>query len=263
MLQKLDQFTGIIRSWGLLLYASLPANLALLNILDIKINNIAFRYEYLFAAILPLTVIFLLILERQRVWFLRRDFLYFRTFFSVFLILIITTSICGLSLLIRNDYILTFNPKEWQGVAKAFLMAIASLVVSSALFMTILTKSSNLPGVPKKNFIDFQQKLKSNLLEIVNDEIWLDNNENLERFISIVDELEKDLQNFIFCIEINIINIEFKNLLMDISNLKKLLDEIEKYFNNFNEKLINTPNELFKTVYFQSLKKIKLLKLEN
>jgi hypothetical protein len=161
-----DYFTGLIRGWGLILYATLPSGLALLNILDIKTTEVPFQPVQLLFPIIPLLVLYVLIQNKQKKWFLKRKYLKRRTIFSLVLILILTTSICGISLLITTHYQMSFTWEGLKGVWQAFLMSVSSLVISATLFLTILTKKEDLPGIPSIEFTIKNTEIKNGLIQI-------------------------------------------------------------------------------------------------
>lgn len=74
-----DLYVGL-RSWGLILYGALPASLAMLGFLDVKIGKVDDLFPFLLpASALPVLLTFLLIRARQKEWYLTTDHLNLRS----------------------------------------------------------------------------------------------------------------------------------------------------------------------------------------
>ena len=174
-LDKLDQMFGL-RAWGLVLYGALPASLSLLGFVDIKVGQISNVLPMLVVSLLPLVVTFLLVRARQKEWYFTTDHLNLRTAVTTLLIVITATIIAAASGVIRGDYHfspLNLGDKQQQiALAKSFLFGMASLVFSSSLFATILTKGADLPGLPASGFVSCIAKIRQQLIAIQNSPIW-------------------------------------------------------------------------------------------
>jgi hypothetical protein len=172
----LDLLLGL-RAWGLILYGVLPANLALLGMLEIKLGTIAHLIPFILPVIaLPLITTFLLIRNRHKEWYLTTDLLGFRSIVVTTVILLIATLISGMSGIIHGKYIVSwayFNTKEhWTTIAESFVLAVGSLVLTSTLFLTILTKDSNFPGLPSVDFVNLLKEIRIQLRMLKASPVW-------------------------------------------------------------------------------------------
>lgn len=156
-----------LRAWGLILYGALPANLALLGVLEVKlvkVTDLKLLALLLPLSVVPLFLVFLLIRGRHREWYLTTDFLNLRSALHVLVILLLATLVFGLSAVVFKGYklaplaLLACDLRQleacWplKGVVESFLFAVGSLVLSSTLFMTLITKGGDLPGLPTSEF---------------------------------------------------------------------------------------------------------------
>ena len=178
-LDKLDQMFGL-RAWGLVLYGALPASLSLLGFVDIKLKPGNKLIPMLVVSLLPLIVTFLLVRARQKEWYFTTDYLNLRTTITTLLIVISSTIIAAASGVIRNEYdfwpLSLSNQSQQIALAESFLFGMASLVFSSSLFATILTKGADLPGLPASGFVSSIAKMRQQLIAIQNSPIWLQYN---------------------------------------------------------------------------------------
>jgi hypothetical protein len=195
-----DYFLGL-RAWGLILYGALPANLSLLGVLDVKLAKVADLVLLLPLSVVPLLLVFLLIRSRQRDWYLSTDFLNFRSALHALLILLLATLIFGLSGLVLKGY--KFAPQAlaacdcsrlaacWplKGIVESFLFAVGSLVLSSTLFMTIMTKGGDLPGLPTGEFTKQLGAIREKLRRVQSAPVW--NVEGGDCLKSVADEAKK------------------------------------------------------------------------
>lgn len=166
----LDPILGI-RSWGLVFYGALPSSLSLIGFLeikDIKFPSVKGAMAVVLVSLLPLLVTFLLVRAREGEWYLTEDHLNLRSCITTLLILLSTTMVSGSAGFIRGA---SFS-REY--VTQSFLFGVASLVISSSLFATVLTKAADLPGLPSVAFLDSLTKIREQLRGIRNSAIWGD-----------------------------------------------------------------------------------------
>jgi hypothetical protein len=274
---KLDIIVGL-RAWGLILYGALPSNLALVGALEVKIGNIDDLNPFYFiaASILPIFLLFMLIRDRHKEWYLTTDFLNLRSTIVTIIILILATLISGISGIIHNRYIVglpqSWSWNEWTAIAESFLLAVTSLVVSSALFMTAIAKESNLPGLPTVEFVKLIEELQRNLRYMKNNKIWetyisIDDNE----LIDLVKKIELDLIKANTYIGNRLAIKSLKPLQKDMTNLIRALENVrdggqgtwEIYFEQ--EFRLSADNKKRRTCLFKeefdSIERLKGLKL--
>lgn len=272
----LDRIFGL-RAWGLILYGALPANLALLGAIEIKISSANEQLPFLLipATILPILLIFILIRDRHREWYLTTDSLNLRSVIVSITILFVAMIICGISGIIHNNYIIglpdNWNFNEWTAIVESFLLAVASLVLSSTLFITALKKEVDLPGLPSSDFVELIAKLRKNMRKMKGSKIWkeyipLDDN----GFIKLIEEIKIDIEsantytgNNLSKRELRAICNDFENLLFIVNNINDSVIELkqkewEKYFGNFNPS--DNRNEWRDENKFNSINKLKELK---
>jgi|GEM_PF-7011715 len=164
----LDPILGI-RSWGLIWYGALPSSLSLIGFLevrDIKFPSVKGAAPVLLVSLLPLLVTFLLVRGREREWYLTEDYLNLRSCVTTLLIVLSTTAVSGSAGIIRG---VNFS-RDYM--TQSFLLGVASLVISSSLFATILTKGADLPGLPSVAFLTSMTKVREQLRGIRNSAIW-------------------------------------------------------------------------------------------
>jgi len=197
-LDKLDQMFGL-RAWGLVLYGALPASLSLLGIIDVKVAQINQLPAMLVVSLLPLIVTFLLVRARQRDWYFTTDYLNLRTTITTLLIVISATVIAAASGIIRQKYDLwpldLSSQSQRVALVESFLFGIASLIFSSSLFATILTKGADLPGLPGSGFVTSIAKMRQLLIAIQRSSIW--RKYEFDEGIQIFDELKQTRDSII------------------------------------------------------------------
>lgn len=191
--ELLDRILGL-RSWGLVLYGALPASLSLLGFLEIKVGVIDHPLAILLVSLLPLFVTFLLVRARERDWYLTNDYLYYRSIITTILIVACATAISAAAGLIRQryhfDHLPLLHQAHFLAVTECFLFGVASLVVSSTLFATILTKGADLPGLPSSGFVIAVGKIRQQLIALQNSEVW--KNYELNSGITFFDSLNTE-----------------------------------------------------------------------
>ena len=226
---SLDRIVGL-RAWGLILYGALPSNLALLGALKVEIGRSETLLPFLLpASILPIFLTFMLIRARHGDWYLTIDFLILRSVVTTIMILLLATSICGFSGIIRGKYSLGIPDSldECTAIAESFLLAIVSLVLSSTLFIAVLTKNSNLPGLPSDDFVKLMTEIRSNTRKIKGSDIWkkyipLDDNE----LIKVAEEVKHDIDQAFVCTGNHLAKRSLEPIREDIIELIEVLVEI-------------------------------------
>jgi len=172
----LDRVFGL-RAWGLLLYGILPANLALIGTLEVKLGKVDNLLPYIIpVSILPILITYLLILSRYRSWYLTRDFLKRRSAITTALILVSASLISGAAGILQGRYILSisnfWDRPHFMAIIESFLFGVSSLVITSTLFMSLLTKPSELPGIPSSKFVDQLTELRAALRLVQTSNVW-------------------------------------------------------------------------------------------
>lgn len=156
-----------------------------------------------------------------------------KTISNIILIIAVSSIICGLSGIIKNDYKFWWPPfscnlSDYTAILQSFLLATVSLVVSSTLFMGILLKDNRMPLMPDPNFVALLSEIRGNLRKINGSRIWVEN-------IAIDKELKDSCENVLDKIaEVDIINghkLAKKNLKpvrIGIESLKQAITEIDQ-----------------------------------
>jgi hypothetical protein len=189
----LDQVLGL-RSWGLILYGALPACLSLLGFIEIKVGIIDRPILILLVSSLPLFVTFLLVRAREREWYFTDNYLNVRSAVTTLLIVLCSTGISGAAGLIRHKY--DFSPTNlldqahMSALTECFLFGVASLVISSTLFATILTKGADLPGLPSSAFVSAVGKIRQQLIALQTSPFWEE--DDFRKSIGILNDLNTD-----------------------------------------------------------------------
>lgn len=239
---KLDNIIGL-RAWGLILYGALPSNLALLGALEVKIDQIndLSLFYFIMASILPILVIFMLIKDRHREWYLTTDLLNLRSAITTIIILILATSISGISGIIHNRYIVgiphSWNWNEWIAIAESFLLAIVSLVISTTFFIAALSKEVDLPGLPSKAFTELMTKLHIDMRKMKRSKIWGEYIPLDDELINLIETIKQDLDK-VNSIGNYLAKESLKQTCYDIINLINVLNTI-KYSINENSAQYN------------------------
>lgn len=190
----LDYVVGL-RVWGLILYGALPANLALLGMLDVTIGEVDKLFSYFIfipVSILPLLLTFLLIRTRHKEWYLTTDFLNLRSAISTMLILVSASLISGASGIIHGKY----ASLHLTAIAESFLIGVGSLVITSTLFITVLTKNTNLPGLPSSSFVELLAGIRGKIRQIQASLIWKEYNpQGSDQMTKSVQSLANEIKN--------------------------------------------------------------------
>jgi hypothetical protein len=87
---------------------------------------------------------------------------------------LVSTTISGLGLLARGTHGIAWpvTGAALQGVFLAFVHGVASLVVSSALFMIAVTTAADLPGLPTKRFVSLLTTARQTCAGLAEHPIW-------------------------------------------------------------------------------------------
>jgi hypothetical protein len=182
-LNVLDQILGL-RSWGLIMYGALPASLSLLGFLEVKmelfkkvkLSNVWMLMAILVVSSLPVLLTFLLVRARQKEWYFTSDYLNLRSLITTLLIMLVSTLISGAAGIIRGDFVFSLDnitdAAHRSAMVESFLIGIASLVLSSTIFATILTKGADLPGLPSTTYVSLINGIRQQLIAIRRSQVW-------------------------------------------------------------------------------------------
>ena len=249
VLVMLDKIFGF-RAWGLILYGALPSCLALLGVSKGKVEFTDIGNSlpiFSIASILPIAITFLLIRARHRNWYLTADFLNVRSAISTFVILILATLICCVSVIIHSgnngesniELLEYFKPEELGKIApQAYLLAVVSLVISSTLFITVLTRNINLPGLPSDEFVKLLGKIRINMRKIMGSKVWkeyfsLDDN----KLTKLAKEIKDDMDQAAVCTGNYLAKKSLEPIKEDIINLINIFGEIRSSGTNEAQKI--------------------------
>ncbi|HKQ07468.1 MAG TPA: hypothetical protein VJ464_20255 [Blastocatellia bacterium] len=202
-LVRLDRLLGL-RGWGLVLYGALPANLALIGAVKVEMKLEASLPLFLFVVPLPVITTYLLIRTRQKEWYLATDRLALRSAITCAMIILLASLITGAARLIQGEYRWDFDfrlaglftPAHLKTAGESFLFGIATLVFSSTLFMTILTKGTDLPGLPLTGFVTLLGKVRQGLKRFQGQPIWHASPDSAEAIGELRKLVEEVLTNF-------------------------------------------------------------------
>lgn len=248
----LDKIFGI-RAFGLIFYGVLPSILFLIGVLEVKIyNTIESAQFFIIIAIIPIAIfIFSLIRNRLKGFYLTTDFLNIRSFMITVITLLISTVIFGLSGVLQGKYVFVIpnNLNECMDLLKSgpnfepLLLAIASLLIASTLFFTVVTKEVNLPALPPVKFVKLIIEVQDNMKLLKSDLIW-------KEYVSMDDDKLINLANNIKDLLNQAINIKIsfnfqkslKPVHDDIINFIYVLEEIK---HNANEEIKENTWEMY------------------
>jgi len=248
----LDKIFGI-RAFGLIFYGVLPSILFLIGVLEVKIYHI--NESALFFIIVPIILIiifiFLLIKNRLKGFYLTTDFLNICSIMITTITLLISTVIFGLSGVIQGKYVFVIphNWNESMDLLKSgphfepFLLAIASLLIASTLFFTVVTKEVNLPALPPVKFVKLIIEIQDNMKLLKSDPIW-------KEYVSMEDDKLIYLANkieYLLSQAINIkINFNFQKSLKPVhDDIINFIDVLESVKYNANDKLKKETWEIY------------------
>ena len=241
----LDKIFGI-RAFGLIFYGVLPSILFLIGVLEVKIYNInEYAQFFIIMPIILITIfIFSLIKNRLKGFYLTTDFLNIRSFMITVITLLISTVIFGLSGALQGKYVIVIphNWNECMNILKSepnfepFLLAVASLLIASTLFFTVVTKEVNLPALPPVKFVKLITEVQDNMKLMKNHHIW-------KGYVSLEDDKLVDLTKKIEDLLSQAINIKIsfnlqkslKQVHEDTINLIKVLKDIRSRSNDLSK----------------------------
>ena len=252
----LDKIFGI-RAFGLIFYGVLPSILFLIGVLEVKIYNIIESAQFfIIIPIIPIAIfIFSLIRNRLKGFYLTTDFLNIRSFMITVITLLISTVIFGLSGVLQGKYVFVIpnNLNEGMDLLKSgpnfepFLLAIASLLIASTLFFTVVTKEVNLPALPPVKFVKLIMEVQDNMKLLESDPIW-------KEYVSMEDDKLIDLANKIEDLLSQAINIKIS---FDFQkSLKPVHDDIINFINVLEDVKHNANEESKKKtweIYFANI----------
>jgi hypothetical protein len=227
---RVDELLGL-RGWGLIFYGVLPSNLALLGILDTKLPDIdkISIILILVASIIPLFFIFVLIRSQNKNWYITKDRFNIRSLTITFLIIILSTLIVEISGVIHKKYVLCmpWDIETLNSSAECFLLAISSLVLSSSIFILVLTQKTNFPLLPPISFVESMCKIEKNLRMIKDDEIWYNFKDVDDSLANLVEETKNELYDVIISNGNNLAKMSLKQNYEDLINLANVLKKIQ------------------------------------
>lgn len=186
-LETLDQVLGL-RSWGLILYGALPSSLSLWGLPEIKVESVQVKSATilviaLLISLLPVWVTFLLVRAREKRWYFTTDYLRIRSCITTLLIMITATLIAGGAGIVKGKYTFSLHTlihPDFSAILESFLFGMASLVLSSTLFATVLTKDADLPGLPSSDFVTALGKIRRQLIAIRLNPIWQEFSDSID-----------------------------------------------------------------------------------
>ena len=160
--------------------------------------------------------------------------------------LLISTLIFELSGVLQGKYIFVI-PNNWNESMdllksglyfEPFILAIASLLISSTLFFTVVTKEVNLPALPPVKFVKLIIEIQDNMKLLKNDQIW-------KEYVSMEDDKLIDLANKIEVLLNQAINVKIsfnfqkslKPVHDDIINLINVLYEVKTGVNDVSKEI--------------------------
>lgn len=177
-----------LRGLGLIVYGALPSSLGALGAFKppeqanlFSSGADGFWFLICIAAI-PTILTFLLVRQRLSNWYLFRDYLIARTLVVTIGILAVSTLVCFSTGVVLGTYKLV-GWQAWSNLTVAektkplvqsLLFAIAYLVGSATLFLTVLKEDGSLPLLPKKLEIDKIVELRQKLNRVLNMSFWTD-----------------------------------------------------------------------------------------
>jgi hypothetical protein len=226
----LDLLFGL-RGWGLILYGVLPANLALLGVLEVKLTSLDKLTRFLVPVVfLPLLTTFLLIRQRHKEWYLTTKLLKTRSFIVTVIIFLLASLITGISGIIQGRYDVSWNYFGTTGhlttIAESFVIAVGSLVLTSTLFLTILTKESNFPGIPSVDFAKLLGTIRTDLRQIQQSPVWSGFSELDEDTETCAQRIEENLRALLSYSNLELVNLSLQPVGTGIESFLKGIKRI-------------------------------------
>lgn len=257
----LDKIFGI-RAFGLIFYGILPSILFLIGILEVKVYNINESAQFLIIILIFLIIIlifiFSLIRNRLKGFYLTTDYLNRRSFMITAITLSISTAIFGLSGVLQGKYVFVIS-HNWNGDMdllksepnfEPILLAVASLLVASTVFLTIVTKEVDLPALPPSKFVKLIADIQSDMKLLQNNPIWGEYvSIEYDKLIYLTSKIEDSLSQAIN------IKICF-NLQKSLNPVHNDIVNLIKALNAISEHSINTSKEYTWGIYFKNQKSL-------
>jgi len=248
----LDKIFGI-RAFGLIFYGVFPSILILNGFLKNEISHIneSAQFIIIISIILFIIFIFLLIRNRLKGFYLTTDFLNIRSFMITDITLSISTVIFGLSGILQGKYVFVIPHNLNEGIDllksgpnfEPLLLAIASLLIASPLFFTVVTKEVKLPLLPPVKFVKSIIEVQDNIKLLKRNSIW-------NEYVSMEDDKLINLANEIKDLLDQAINIKItfnfqkslKPVHDDIINFIYVLEDVKR---NANEEINKKTWEIY------------------
>jgi hypothetical protein len=171
-----DHILGL-RGLALIFYGALPANLAVIGALKLEPKDTAPSWPILGLLVLPVVITSLLIRNRQKEWYVSAAFLNVRCVLTTLLILVCSIAIYDAAQMARGSFTWSALWPLWTvqssiALRESILFGVLSLMVSSTLFMTLLTKGGELPGLPSSQALTALAAIRQGLRTVQKDPIW-------------------------------------------------------------------------------------------
>jgi len=161
-----------------------------------------------------------------------RDYSICRSMIITLTIFTASVLVVGLARTVNGYYIVVspFSPSEWELLpfGESFILAIGSLILTSTLFWTLLTKDLELPGLPKNEFMNCILKIGKQLSKISKNKLFEQEKVDkkvYEEIESLVQKSKDDLAS----IQKSYLTLNFfEQLVKDLSNLGKSINPIRQ-----------------------------------
>jgi hypothetical protein len=180
---RCDYLLGI-RGWGLILYGALPASLAALGAVTWPKVQLPYSVAVLplifVVGMIPIFVVYLLVRQRLKAWYLMQDQLTSRSLVLTVAIFLTSTLVGEAAAIIQGKhelvplprYMKLATPAKLQPIGEALLLAIVFMIGSSTLFLAAAKEDSGLPALPSKDFASDVKTLRESLTAIGSDPVW-------------------------------------------------------------------------------------------
>ena len=250
---KLDYVLGL-RLITIILYGTLPSTLAILDVVNVKINITNQNLFFLIIiALIPSSILFLLIKNKLDKYYLMKDYSICRAIFITLAIFIMSILVVGLSRTINGYYrIVGLNELELQPFGESFILAIGSMILTSTLFWTFLAKDDlGLPGLPKNEFMNCVTKTRTQLSKISKNGIFKTGKVEGKVYQEIELLVQQSKSNIKNIQKIYLARDLFKQLMADLNGLEEAINPVKhespgswnRYFSENNREGIHTDDE--------------------
>ncbi len=254
---KCDYLFGT-RAASLILYGALPSSLAALGALkvpDLQAQPTRLLLPMVVVAVVPFVVLFLLIRQRLKVWYLMAFALPIRSVILTLAIVILSTGVCLAATLIKptstNDGKI-LPPTDWTALTKAqryallqqsFLLALVVLVASSTLFLTALKDKGALPGLPPAQFLVELTSLRNTMVKIHNAPIWADGKADSETLKTDIETARDSLEELMTRSRATSGRARFfRRLHHDLQNLEQARMQVAESYTRWSDLFDSTSN---------------------